>query len=240
MILSKGLTRLGGVVALAALLLAAGLASAPSAHAQAPVPVLPVPTWLWGPAAAADSVIVASVDGVVCKTAEVDAATLVWAVRIDDGECGVASGSEITFTVNDHTANETVAWSVGGASEVTLTYDMGGTETPVEPVVETPVVETPVAETPVEPVVETPVASIVGFNPSAGQSSVVTFTDLSSIDDALGLIGCGDQTGASVSLTLMDGSSVIYAVGAPAFANSGFTDNVVFPIALTGAYVSCP
>ncbi len=222
MILSKGLTRLGGVVALAALLLAAGLASAPSAHAQAPVPVLPVPTMLWGPAAAADSVIVASVDGVVCKTAEVDAATLVWAVRIDDGECGVASGSEITFTVNDHTANETVAWSVGGASEVTLTYDMGGTETPVEPVV------------------ETPVASIVGFNPSAGQSGVVTFTDLSSIDDALGLIGCGDQTGASVSLTLMDGSSVIYAVGAPAFANSGFTDNVVFPIALTGAYVSCP
>ena len=87
---------------------------------------------------------------------------------------------------------------------------------------------------------ETPDAAIVGFNPSAGQSGVVTFTDLSSIDDALGLIGCGDQTGASVSLTLMDGSSAIYAVGAPAFANSGFTDNVEFPIALTGAYVSCP
>ncbi len=34
------------------------------------------PTILWGPAAAADSVIVASVDGVGCKTAEVDAATL--------------------------------------------------------------------------------------------------------------------------------------------------------------------
>ena len=125
MILSKGLTRLGGVVALAALLLAAGLASAPSAHAQAPVPVLPVPTWLWGPAAAADSVIVASVDGVGCKTAEVDAATLVWAVQIDDGECGAASGSEITFTVGGVAANETVAWSAGGASEVTLTYDMG-------------------------------------------------------------------------------------------------------------------
>ena len=118
MILSKGLTRLGGVVALAALLLAAGLASAPSAHAQAP-------TILWGPAAAADSVIVASVDGVGCKTAEVDAATLVWAVQIDDGECGAASGSEITFTVDGNAANETVAWSAGGASEVTLTYDMG-------------------------------------------------------------------------------------------------------------------
>ena len=98
--------------------------------------------------------------------------------------------------------------------------------TPVEPV------------EPVEPAA--PDAAIVGFNPSAGQSGVVTFTNLSSIDDALGLIGCGDQTGASVSLTLMDGTSVIYAVGAPAFANKGFTDNVEFPIALTGAYVSCP
>ncbi len=137
MILSKGLTRLGGVVALAALLLAAGLASAPSAHAQAP-------TILWGPAAAADSVIVASVDGVGCKTAEVDAATLVWAVQIDDGECGAASGSEITFTVDGNAANETVAWSAGGASEVTLTYDMGSMgETPTETPTETMTPETP-------------------------------------------------------------------------------------------------
>ena len=118
MILSKGLTRLGGVVALAALLLGAGLASAPAAHAQAP-------SILWGPAPAADSVIVASVDGVVCETAAVDAATLVWAVQIDDGECGAASGSEITFTVDGNAANEMVAWSAGGASEVTLTSDMG-------------------------------------------------------------------------------------------------------------------
>ena len=130
MILSKGLTRLGGVVALAALLLSAGLASAPSAHAQAPA-------ILWGPAPAADSVIVVSVDGLVCETAAVDAATLVWAVQIDDGECDAASGSEITFTVDDNAANETVAWSPGLASEVTLTYDMGSmgetpTETPTE------------------------------------------------------------------------------------------------------------
>ncbi len=81
---------------------------------------------------------------------------------------------------------------------------------------------------------------IVGFNPSAGQSGLVSFTNLSSIDDALGLIGCGDQTGASVSLTLMDGTPVIYAVGAPDFANRGFTDNVEFPIAFAAAYVSCP
>ncbi len=126
MILSKGLTRLGGVVALAALLLSAGLASAPSAHAQAP-------TLLWGPAPAADSVIVASVDGVVCETAAVDAATSVWFVQIDDGECGAAAGSEITFTVDGNAANETVAWSPGLASEVTLTYDMGSMgETPTE------------------------------------------------------------------------------------------------------------
>ena len=105
-------------------------------------------------------------------------------------------------------------------------------EAPPEP----PVVVEPVA--PVEP--ETPDAAIVGFNPSAGQSGVVTFTNLSSIDDALGLIGCGDQSGTTVSLTLMDGSSAIYAVGAPDFANRGFTDNVEFPIAFAAAYVSCP
>ena len=125
-----------------------------------------------------------------------------------------------------------------GAVTAQLPIIIAIAEEAVEPVAppEPPEVVEPVE--PVEP--ETPDAAIVGFNPSAGQSGVVTFTNLSSIDDALGLIGCGDQTGASVSLTLMDGSSAIYAVGAPAFANSGFTDNVEFPIALTGAYVSCP
>ena len=124
MILSKGLTRLGGVVALAALLLGLGLASAPAAHAQAP-------TILWGEAPAGDSVIAAWVDGVECETATVAAdegssTGYSWSVQIDDGECDASAGSEIAFSVDGEVANETVSFSPGLATAVTLTYDMGG------------------------------------------------------------------------------------------------------------------
>ncbi len=163
---------------------------------------------------------------------------------------GVAT---VTFTAPSRDGVVTLVIDAGkgtGSIRTALTLNIGTEPEPVEPEVVEPVepeVVEPVEPEVVEPVVEPePVVEvvtppgIVGFNPSAGQSGVVTFTDLTSIDDALGLIGCGDQTGATVSLTLMDGSSAIYAVGAPAFANRGFTDNVEFPIALTGAYVSCP
>ena len=123
MILSKGLTRLGGVVALAALLLGLGLASAPAAYAQAPV-------ILWGEAPAADSAIAASVDGAECKaaTVEADASSstgYTWFVQINDGECDASAGSEISFSVDGNAANETVSFSPGLAQAVTLTYDMG-------------------------------------------------------------------------------------------------------------------
>ena len=124
MILSKGLTRLGGVVAIAALLLGLGLASAPSAHAQAPVS-------LWGEAPAGDSAIAAWVDGTECKdaTVEADASSSTgyfWAVQIDDGECEASAGSEITFSVDGNAADQSVTFSPGLATEVTLTVmDMG-------------------------------------------------------------------------------------------------------------------
>ena len=83
MILRKGVTRLGGVFALAALMLSLGLASVTSALAQAPMT-------LYGPAASADSAIVVSVDGVECTTAAVsetsDSATgYLWSTTIGDG-----------------------------------------------------------------------------------------------------------------------------------------------------------
>ena len=123
MILSKGLTRLGGVVALAALLLGLGLASGPAAHAQAPVV-------LWGEAPAADSAIAAWVDGAECKdaTVEADASSstgYTWFVQINDGECDASAGSEIGFSVDGTAANETVTFSAGLATAVALTYDMG-------------------------------------------------------------------------------------------------------------------
>ena len=124
MILSKGLTRLGGVVAIAALLLGLGLASAPSAHAQAPVS-------LWGEAPAGDSAIAAWVNGTECKdaTVEADASSSTgyfWAVQIDDGECEASAGSEITFSVDGNAADQSVTFSPGLATEVTLTVmDMG-------------------------------------------------------------------------------------------------------------------
>jgi hypothetical protein len=112
MIISKGLTRLGGVVALAALLLSAGFAFASTAHAQAPMLV-------YGPAASG-AVIVVSVDGAVCETATVGAEAAsstgyLFVAQIDDGECGASSGSAITFTVDGAAANESASWSAGGA-----------------------------------------------------------------------------------------------------------------------------
>ena len=129
MILSKGLTRLGGVVALAALMLGLGLASAPAAHAQN------VAMTLYGPAESADSEIVISVDGVECTTASVQANGdgYLWLATVggDDG-CEASDGSEVSFTVNGYAANETVSWESAGAPEdvangITLTVDdMGG------------------------------------------------------------------------------------------------------------------
>ena len=131
MILSKGPTRLGGVVAIAALMLGLGLASAPAAHAQAPVV-------LWGEAPAADSAIAVSVDGAECENAAVEADAssstgYTWFVQIDDGECDASAGSEIGFSVDGTAANETVTFSAGLAQAVTLTYDMGEPTEPTEP-----------------------------------------------------------------------------------------------------------
>ena len=138
MILSKGLTRLGGVVALAALLLGLGLASVPSAHAQAPMT-------LYGPAESAESVIGVLVDGAECKTAAVEATSdsatgYLWQATIGDDECEVSAGSEVSFTVDGNAATETVSWSPGGTPDdvfigITLTVadmgegEMGGGET---------------------------------------------------------------------------------------------------------------
>ena len=93
MILSKGLTRLGGVVAIAALMLGLGLASVPTAHAQN------VAMTLYGPAESADSQIVVFVDGAECTTASVSESGdgFLWLASVggDDG-CEASPGSEIS------------------------------------------------------------------------------------------------------------------------------------------------
>ena len=119
MILSKGLVRLGGVVALAALLLSAGIASAPAAHAQG------APEILYGPAASADSVVAALVNGEECKSTTAVATDgydsgFGWTIQIDPDECEASAGDVITFTVDGEAANEEVTWT-GGVTEVTLT-----------------------------------------------------------------------------------------------------------------------
>ena len=105
--------------ALRALLLSAGTAS------NAGSPRAGAPEIIYGPAASADSVITASVDGAECETA-VPAATdayesgFGWSIQIDPDECGAPLGSAITFTVDGAAADETVTWS-GGVTELTLT-----------------------------------------------------------------------------------------------------------------------
>ena len=162
MILSKGLARLGGVIAVAALLLSAGLVSMPSAHAQA------APEIMYGPAASADSVIMASVDGVECKAATNDATDAYesgfgWLLQLDPDECGASLGSEVSFTVDGEAADQTATWS-GGVTELTLTVTP--METPVETM--TPV-ETP--ETPVETMTPEIVVSPTGNAGLAATSS---------------------------------------------------------------------
>ncbi|MYH49823.1 MAG: hypothetical protein F4151_09935 [Gammaproteobacteria bacterium] len=128
MILSKGLTRLGGVVAIAALMLGLGLASVPAAHAQN------VQMTLYGPAESADSQIVVFVDGAECTTASVSASGdgFLWLAYVGgEGGCEASAGSEISFTVDGAAANETVSFESGGspadaANGITLTVaDMG-------------------------------------------------------------------------------------------------------------------
>ena len=125
MILSKGLTRLGGVVAIAALMLGLGLASVPTAHAQS------VQMTLYGPAESADSQIVVFVDGAECTTATVSASGdgFLWLAYVGgEGGCEASAGSEISFTVDGNAANETVSFEPGGspadaANGITLTVD---------------------------------------------------------------------------------------------------------------------
>jgi hypothetical protein len=113
MIISKGLARLTGAVAVAALLLSSGFAFASTAHAQAPMLV-------YGPAPAADSAIVVLVDGAVCETATVGAEAssstgYLWVAQIDDGECGASTGAVISFTLDGAATSETATWAAGGA-----------------------------------------------------------------------------------------------------------------------------
>jgi hypothetical protein len=134
MILSKNLTRLGGVVAVAALLLSAGFAFTSTARAQAPM-------LLYGPAESLDSVIGVLVDGTHCKDADVgeessSSTGFLWVAQIDDGECGASAGSVITFTLDGAATNETETWAAGGAPDdvavgITLTLvDDGGVTPP--------------------------------------------------------------------------------------------------------------
>ena len=151
MSLNRSLARFGGAVAFAALLFGAAFAFAATAHAQEAESML-----LFGPAPDADSEVVVFVDGIECKTADVEAegtsATgYLWSAEIDEGECGVETDSLISFTADGELANETIEWVAGGLPEdvvvgIVLTVDGAATPTPTpENPIATPTPENPVA-----------------------------------------------------------------------------------------------
>jgi hypothetical protein len=165
--LNKSLARLGGIIAFAALLLGAGLAFAPTVQAQSHMLV-------YGPAPDADSEVVVFVEGIECKTAEVDAegtsATgYLWGAEIDEGECGAQTDSLISFTLDGQLANETLEWRANGLPEdpvvgIVLTVDDAATPTP------TPTPENPIA-TPT-PAPENPVATGTPTPPESGNAGL--------------------------------------------------------------------
>jgi hypothetical protein len=156
MILNKSLARFGGAVALAALLLGAGLGFASTAHAD-------MSMLLYGPAERPDSEILVFVDGDECETADVDpeessATGFLWDVEIEAGECGADTGSLISFTLDGQLANETIEWQAFGIPEdvvvgIILTVDDGAapTPTPENPIATPTPTPNPIAGTPTPP-----------------------------------------------------------------------------------------
>ena len=105
--LRTGLARLGGVVALAALMLSLGLASVPAAHAQ-----LNLQMTVYGPAENADTVgrDLGRWRGLQGRRdparKRASSTGYLWATTIAEGECGAGDGSVLTFTINGEAAAE--------------------------------------------------------------------------------------------------------------------------------------
>ena len=129
MIPGRALFRWFGAGAIAGLLIGLALALTPATHAQRPARAL-----IWGPAASAETVIVALVDGAACETANVGPGYggFHWFVQIEHDECGARAGSVVSFTVDGREASETVVWE----PDLTMLLDLtvpGGPAPAVEP-----------------------------------------------------------------------------------------------------------
>lgn len=134
MAISKGLTRLGSVAAMAAVLLSVGLFGGSVANAQT------APAVFWGGGLTEGDTVEIMAGETSCGTATVDAEGG-WSIQIDpDTDCGVA-GTELSFYVNGAAANETATWAPAaspadeavpgdGINGMTLTIAEGGEVTP--------------------------------------------------------------------------------------------------------------
>ena len=124
----RKMTALGTALALAAVLFGAFSASA---SAQA------VPFTAYGSGLTAGDTVGAWVGGVACGETTVDADGN-WVLQISSTDpCAPTAGSEIAFSINGVTANETATFAEGGtpadvATGITLTPGAGETPAPAE------------------------------------------------------------------------------------------------------------
>lgn len=129
MTLSKGMTRFGTVLAVAALLVSMSMALATAAQAQVP------PASYYGGGATEGDEIGAWIDGVECGTATVDAAGE-WVIFVEaDAPCAPTEGATVSFSVNGVVQAETETWTGGGlptdvANGITFTGPGEGGVTP--------------------------------------------------------------------------------------------------------------
>ena len=124
----RKMTALGTALAMAAVLFGAFAASA---SAQA------VPFTAYGSGLTAGDTVGAWVGGVACGETTVDADGN-WVLQISSTDpCAPTAGSEIAFSINGVTANETATFAEGGtpadvAAGITLTAGAGETPAPAE------------------------------------------------------------------------------------------------------------
>ena len=159
---------------------------------------------------------------VVTVTAVDDEGVAIGAQAFDvvkvEGEGAITSQSANT---SNGVAKFTYVAPTGGTATFLITVGSGSSA-----VVDTVSVDIATPEPPAPP---TPPVSV------SAQSGLVVVQNAGSIDDILGALDCGSQTGTTVTLP----GNNIYAVGAPSVVNAGFLANVSFPIELAAAYVSC-
>ena len=130
MILSRGLTRIGLVAAVAALMLTLSMAVAGTAKAQTP------PANFYGKGLKSGDKVEASIGGKSCGTATASAAGE-WAISVQSSAtCGPTEGAAVTFTLNGAAATATPAatWKGGGLpADVAIGYVLAAGAAAVTP-----------------------------------------------------------------------------------------------------------